>query len=104
MPETPVEIKKAPAPAGQPMPDMWHSFRKEFDRLFDRFDGGFRLPSMRRMFDFEPSFRYESSFDFNTPAVDVSEDEKAYKVTAELPGLDEKNVEVAVSGDQIVLK
>ena len=34
----------------------------------------------------------------------MSEDDKAYKISAELPGLDAKDVEVAVSGDRLVLK
>ena len=103
MPETAIDIKKTPAPR-ESRPDVWQSFRSELDRLFDRFDAGFRVPSMRRMFDLEPFWRYETSFDFNVPAVDVSEDDKAYKITAELPGLDEKNIEVTLSGDRLVLK
>ena len=68
------------------------------DRLFDRF--GF--PSLRRMFDIEPAWR--SSFSFSMPAIDMSEDEKAYKISAELPGIDAKDIDVSVSGDMLVLK
>jgi HSP20 family protein len=101
MAEVPVEVKKAPgAQAG--LPDMWQSFRSEMDRLFDRFAGGFGLPSLRRMFDAEPAGR--SSFGFSTPAIDMSEDEKAYKICAELPGMDDKDVDVSISGDTLVLK
>lgn len=102
MPDKAIDIKKMPA-AREPFPDVWRSLRTEVDRLFDRFDGGFWPSSMRRMFDLEP-WRLESSFDFNIPAVDVSEDEKTYTITAELPGIDEKNVDVSVSGDSLVLK
>jgi HSP20 family protein len=98
---TPVEVKKTQA-ARETAPDPWRSFRGEFDRLFDRFSGGFGLPSARRMFDLAPQF--ETNFGFAAPAVDVTEDDKAYAVTAELPGLDEKNVEVTVTGDLLVLK
>jgi len=101
MAQTPVEVKKAP-PAR--IPDAWQSFRGEMDRLFDRFAGGFGLPSFRRMFDVEPAWRTESSFSFAAPSVDVTEDDKAYKITAELPGLEEKNVDVTVSGDMLTLK
>jgi HSP20 family protein len=101
MASTPVEVKKAtPAPA----PDAWRSFRTEMDRLFDRFSSGFGVPSFRRMFDTEPAWHYESAFSFAAPAVDVTEDESAYKITAEMPGLDEKNIEVTVSGDMLTLK
>lgn len=95
---TPVEVKKTPAP--RPATDPWQSFRSEFDRLFDRF-GGFGMPSMRRMFDLAPA---ASSFSFNVPAVDVTEDDKAYKIAAELPGLEEKDIEVSLTGDLLTLK
>jgi HSP20 family protein len=32
----------------------------------------------------------------NVPSVDVTETDKAYEIAAELPGMDEKNVEVRV--------
>jgi HSP20 family protein len=103
MANSPVEVKKtAPAPAGAP--DAWRSFRTEMDRLFDRFASGWGMPSLRRMLDVEPSFRSESSFSVPSPAVDISEDDKAYKVTAELPGMSEKEIEVVVSGDTLTLK
>src|ERR1700751_3013135 len=99
--EVPVEVKKSP-PATTTLPDVWQSFRSEMDRLFDRFGGGFGFPSLRRMFDIEPAWR--SSFTFSTPAIDMSEDEKAYKISAELPGIDAKEIDVSVSGDMLVLK
>ncbi len=102
MVDTPVEVKKAP-PARAAVPDVWQSFRSEMDRLFDRFGGG-GFPSLRRMLDFEPLWRYESSVGVSIPAVDVTEDEKAYKISAELPGMNEKDIEVAVSGDMLTLK
>jgi HSP20 family protein len=103
MANTPVDVKKtAPVPATAP--DAWRSLRTEMDRLFDRFAGGWGMPSLRRMFDVEPALRYESSFTMPAPAVDVSEDEAAYKVTAELPGMSEKEIEVVVSGDTLTLK
>jgi HSP20 family protein len=101
MAEVPVEVKKAP-PARTNVPDVWQSFRSEMDRLFDRFGSGFGFPSLRRMFDVEPMWR--SSFSFSVPAIDLSEDEKAYKISAELPGIDAKDIDVSVTGDMIVLK
>jgi HSP20 family protein len=99
MADVPVEVKKA-APMETTTPDVWRSFRSEMDRLFDRF--GF--PSLRRMFDMEPAWRPASSFSFSVPAIDMSEDENAYKISAELPGLEAKDVEVSVSGNTLVLK
>jgi HSP20 family protein len=101
MADNPIEVKKSvPARA----PDAWRSFHDEMDRLFDRFAGGFGLPTLRRFFDTAPSWTYESSFSFPTPAVDVTEDEKAYKITAELPGLEEKEVNVTVAGGMLTIK
>ena len=101
MAETAVEVKKTvPAPANDP----WRSFRGEMDRLFDRFSGAFGMPALRRMFDAEPVFRQEGTFGFAAPVVDVAEDDKAYKITAELPGLESKDIELSVSGDRLVLR
>ena len=101
MADVPVEVKKA-APAQTNVPDVWHSFRSEMDRLFDRFGSGFGFPSLRRLFDIEPAWR--SSFSFSAPAIDMSEDDKAYKISAELPGIDAKDVDISVSGDTLVLR
>jgi HSP20 family protein len=38
------------------------------------------------------------------PQVDVNEDEKQIKVTAELPGMDEKDIDVALSGNSLTIK
>jgi HSP20 family molecular chaperone IbpA len=43
-----------------------------------------------------PSGRAEAAFR-TMPAVDVAETDKAYEITAELPGLDEKNIEVKLA-------
>jgi HSP20 family protein len=56
------------------------------------------------MFDVEPAWRAETSFSFTAPSVDVTEDGKAYKITAELPGLEQKNIDISVSGDMLTLK
>jgi HSP20 family protein len=99
MADVPVEVKKT-TPSEASVPDVWRSFRTEMDRLLDRF--GF--PSLRRMFDMEPGWRPLSLFSFSAPAIDMTEDEKAYTITAELPGLDAKDVDISMSGNTLVLK
>jgi HSP20 family protein len=101
MTKTTVEVRKTNPTR---TPDAWHALRGEMDRLFDRFSGNFHLPSWRQMFKPDPAFRDEGFFAFSTPAVDMTEDEAAYKITAEVPGLEEKNIDVAVSGDVLTLK
>src|SRR5262249_4814056 len=103
MAEIPVEVKKTP-PAETAVPDVWRSFRSEMDRLVDRLGGGFGCPSLRRMFEIEPPWRPMSGFAFSLPAIDMTEDDKAYKISAELPGLDAKDMDVSVSGNTLVLK
>jgi HSP20 family protein len=99
---TPASAASAPAPARTP--DVWSSLRGEMDRVFDRFAGTFGMPSLRRMFDFEPARRIESTFTLTVPAIDVAENDKAYKITAELPGMEPGNVDVTVSGDTLIIK
>jgi len=39
-----------------------------------------------------------------TPRVNVTENEKDLEVTAELPGMDEKDIDVTLTGDSLVIK
>ncbi len=103
MDDTPTKltIKRDEKPERRPVPtQMWHPFlglRREMDRLFDDFDRGFLLAPFRRsLFDVEPSWPAD-------PAVDIAENEKAFEISAELPGLDEKNVEVKVANGVVTI-
>jgi HSP20 family protein len=93
---------------GQPAPlPEWRPFealRREVDRLFDNFGVGlWRSPFGRSAFDVEPFWRRELSWS-TAPAVDIAESEKAYEVTADLPGMDEKNIEVNVANGTLTIK
>ena len=46
----------------------------------------------------------ESSLNWGAPAVDITEKDTAYEVTAELPGMDEKNLDVTVSNGMLTIK
>jgi len=62
--------------------------------------------SVRRMFD-NPFLPMESSFVQSigwVPAVEISETEKALVLTAELPGLDRKDVHVDLDGDVLTIR
>jgi HSP20 family protein len=65
-------------------------FRHQMNRLFDDFFGDGLLA------------RGETGFDF-VPRVDVSENDKEVLVKAELPGMDEKDVNVSLSGGQLLI-
>ncbi len=99
MATTSIEVKKN-APPRTAVPDLWQSFRGDMDRLFDRFGNGFGFPSFPRMFDLEPT----TTFAMSVPAVDVAETDKAFTLSAELPGMEEKDIDVSVTGDLLVLK
>lgn len=66
------------------------------DRLFDRFASGFGMPQIQRVFETMSALRFGSSLPVPTPAMDVSEDADAYTLTAELPGMSESEIELAV--------
>lgn len=105
MADTQIEVRKAPpAPMPAAPPDVWRSFHREIDRMFDRFAENFGFPSLRRMFETEPLQPWRTSFGFAAPAVEISEDGQAYRITAELPGLDAKDIEVSMSERRLVLK
>jgi len=85
----------------------WRPFenlRREIDRLFEDFDGGmWRSPFGRSFFDIQPSSQREMTW-AAAPAADVAESEKGYEITAELPGIDDKNVEVKFSDGVLTIK
>lgn len=97
--ETPVERSTA-LQAWRP----FESLRREIDRLFADFDQDYwRLPFRRSIFDVEPFWRRELTWG-GTPIVDIVEKNNAYEVTAELPGMDEKNIEVKLVNGSLMIK
>jgi HSP20 family protein len=107
-PATKLPVKQeTSAAAARRTPSLWQPFeslREEVDHIFDEFTRGFgRWPVGRRLFEAEPLLRYETSFG-SAPVVDVVEKEKEYQISAELPGLDEKDVEVSVADDMLTIK
>ena len=84
--------------------EAWRPFRglrQEMDRLFEDFERGWGWP--RSMFSIEPFWRREASW-AAAPAVDVAETDKAYEITAEVPGLAEKDLEVKLASGTLTVK
>jgi HSP20 family protein len=80
-------------------------FRSEMDRLFDDLVGRFSgFPFGGRGFEAEPFRRFERMFGASVPAVDLIEGEKDYRLAAELPGMDENDIEVALTEDVLTIK
>jgi HSP20 family protein len=103
---TKLPIKQEKPSAGSSVPQMWQPFeglRQEIDHLFDDFGRSFWRPFGWPLFATEPLLRRELTLP-TMPAVDVVESEKAYEITAELPGMDEKNIEVKVVNGGLTIK
>lgn len=79
---------RAPSRLG---PDVFSSFHREIDRLFDDF---FRPAEARTFADAAQSA---------WPSLDVDETDQAYTVTAELPGLEQKDVEVNLRDNALTI-
>lgn len=100
--KVPVTTEKKAGPVSAP--EAWRPFeslRKEVDRLFDDFGQNFWRSPFRSLADFEPLWSQELT---SAPAVDIVEGDKAYEVTAELPGMDEKNIDVKVVNGGLSIK
>jgi HSP20 family protein len=104
--ETPtkVEEKTPTPPSTHDIYGPLATLRREVNRLFDDFGRGlWRFPFGRSAFEVEPFWRRGVSW-AATPAVDVVERDNAYEITAELPGLGEKDVEVKVANGNLMIK
>ena len=67
-------------------------WRSPFDNLFDAFFGDdSRLPVLTGNGAF-------------APRIDVKEDDASYEISAELPGLEEKDIEITVADGALVLR
>ena len=94
----------APAPAAPGGLSHFDSLRQEIDRLFDEFHPfSWRFPAGRpsRLFDIEWPRREAWQI---APAMDLAEKDGEYEITAELPGMDEKNVEIKLSDGVLTIK
>lgn len=86
--------------------DPLQSLRTEIDQVFDRFARGWPwgglLPRRSTLVPMEdwPAFFSEGS----TPDVNIGESDGEYEITAELPGLEEKDIELSISDGVLTLK
>ena len=98
-----VEVKKAQNPEAS-LPSLFSGhdqllrLREDMDRAFQNFFRGW--PSLRPLDVGFPAAltRVEMS-----PSVDISETDKAYEITVELAGLDDKDVEVVLRDDVLTI-
>lgn len=90
-------VNKSTEPAKSEEWAPFESLRREIDRLFD----DWRLPS--KVFGFEVPRVSRAAWQV-APAMDLIEKDDAYEITAELPGLDEKDVEIKISNHTLTIK
>jgi HSP20 family protein len=87
--------RNAPAPRYSEETSPFLALHREMNRLFDDFFRGFDLPGPGP---------FGLGWSGNWPIVEVRESDKEVKVTAELPGLEEKDVEVTLADGVLTLK
>ena len=75
--------------------DPFLAMRREMNRLFDDAFSGFGLPSF-----FGPALRQMPA----APKIDVSETDNEIHVTAEMPGIDQNDVEVLLEDDRLIIR
>jgi len=87
--------RKAEVPSGREEDHPFYSLQREMNHLFDDFFRGF---------DLEPIGAGEGRYAGFSPSIDVHESNEAVTIKAEIPGIDEKDVEVLVSDDAVTIK
>lgn len=101
----PIKTEETSAPAAKTAD--WQPFealRNQVDRLFHDFQTGFlQAPLLRPLPDVEAFWRRDLGFNV-TPAIDIVEKEKAFELTAELPGLDVKDIDIQLDNGTLTIK
>lgn len=88
-----VPFKKRSVPVRRESGHPFERLHDEMDALFDDFFRGFSMEPFEG--------RYAGSF---SPNIDVAETDKEIKISAELPGMDEKEVEVNLNKDSLTIR
>ena len=82
------------------------NLRGEIEQVFDNFMRGW--PDMSRMMAFDPFRNLREPFDPGgmafSPSVDVSESDSGYEISAELPGIQDKDIELTLRDNVLTLR
>jgi HSP20 family protein len=69
----------------------WSGFRDDLWDLFDRFAKDFDVPSFSQQTEF-------------VPKIEVKDTGDTYRICAEVPGMSEKDINLTMNGDQLVIE
>lgn len=102
LPEEPKsQLSRSPA-----VSDPWRpleTLRQQVDRLFEDFGRPpLHFPFGRSAFDVEPFWK-RTMTGHGLPAVDISEKDKSFEITAELPGMEEKDIQIRLANGNLVI-
>lgn len=75
--------------------DPFLTFQQQMDQMFDEFTRGWGLA---------PLGTAREGWDLFSPRVDVTESDQEIKVSVELPGLEEKDIDVSLSRDLLTIR
>jgi HSP20 family protein len=93
MPKKSVEkVEKKSVPVKREEYNPFAFLRHEMNTLFDNFSRGFEV---------EP---FMGRFGAFTPSVDIKESEKDITVSAELPGMEDKDIDLSLNRDSLTIK
>lgn len=91
--------------AGGKAPARAPSLREQINQLFDAFEAPWSFhPFASRLFDVDPGWRLRMPVGPAMPATDLVEHDKEFEITAELPGMEEKDIEINVTRDMLTVK
>lgn len=80
-------VARVPMPRSESSPDLFGTLQREVNRVFDQMFGAAAPTSLGAF----------------APSVEMKETEQGVAITAELPGMEEKDVEITLDGDLLTL-
>ena len=91
--------RKEQLPArGRDLGNPFEALHRQMNELFDNFFEDFNVPRMPSL------WRGDEELNTLAPRFDVSETDKAISVTAELPGMEEKDIELTLEDNVLTVK
>ena len=106
MAEESEKVPSKPAKSPRIFEETWQPLarlRADMERMFEDFFSGVSSSLSGRKGAVEPFRTVERMFTGSAPAVDLVEKENAYEMSAELPGLDDKDVRLSLKDDVLTL-